>query len=96
MLSAARTVLGRGADTLGVTHPDEGVALREGGIDVPILIFRPLLPGEEDDMVRYELTSPISSFEQAERLSAEAQRYGQKAVAHIKIETGMCRTGFLP
>ncbi|MDD4359083.1 MAG: alanine racemase [Syntrophaceticus sp.] len=95
MLSAARTVLARGADTLGVTHPDEGVALREGGIDVPILIFRPLLPGEEDDMVRYGLTSSISSLDQAERLSAAAQRYEQKAVAHIKVETGMGRTGFI-
>lgn len=96
MLSTARTVLARGADALGVTHPHEGIALREAGIDVPILVFRPLLPGEEDDMVRYGLTSSVSSFEQAERLSAAAQRYEQKAVAHIKIEAGMGRTGFLP
>lgn len=96
MLSTARTVLAWGADALGVTHPDQGVALREGGIDAPILVFRPLLPGEEDDLVSYGLTSSISSFEQAERLSAVAQRHKQQAVVHIKLETGMCRTGFQP
>jgi alanine racemase len=96
MLSTARTVLAMGADALGVTHPHEGIALREAGIDVSILVFRSLLPGEEDDMIRYGLTSSVSSFEQAERLSAAAQRYGQKAVVHIKLETGMGRTGFLP
>lgn len=96
MLPVAKTALAQGADALGVTHPEEGVALREAGIDAPVLVFRPLLPGEEDDIVRLGLTPTISSLQQAERLSAAVQRFGLRNPVHLKIETGMGRTGFLP
>jgi alanine racemase len=96
LLPVARTAMTRGADALGVTHPNEGIALREEGIDAPVLIFRPLLPGEEEDIVRFGLTASVSTVEQAELLSAAAQKFGLRTPVHLKIETGMGRTGFLP
>lgn len=96
LLPVARTVLAHGADSLGVTHPQDGVALREAGIGAPVLVFRPLLPGEEDDIVNFALTPSVSSVEQAERLSAAARRYHLKISVHLEIDTGMGRTGFLP
>lgn len=96
MVPVAHTALKQGAEMLGVTHPAEGVVLRNEGIDAPIFIFRPLLPGEEEDVVNYHLTSSVSSVQQAEFLSAAARRHGVKLPVHMKVETGMGRTGFLP
>ncbi len=95
LLRVAQTALANGADSLGVTHPGEGVALREGGIDAPVLVFRPLFPGEEEEVVRHGLTASVSTLKQAERLSVEAQRLCVKTPVHLKLETGMGRTGFL-
>ena len=96
MVPVAHTVISHGADLLGVTHPDEGVILRNEGIDAPIFIFRPLLPGEEEVVINYQLISSISSLQQAERLSDRARICGVKVPVHLKVETGLGRTGFLP
>lgn len=96
LIPVAQTVLGQGADALGVTHLEEGIALREAGIDVPVLVFRPLLPGEQDAVLRFGLTTSVSSLAQAELLSEAALRIGVNASVHLKIETGMGRTGFVP
>jgi alanine racemase len=96
LLPVARIAVDQGAEMLGVTHPGDGVALRQGGITIPVLVFRPLLPGEEAMAVEYGLTLSVGSLPQAERLSAAAGRIGRQAVVHLKIETGMGRTGFTP
>lgn len=96
MVPVAHTVISHGADLLGVTHPEEGVILRNEGIDAPIFIFRPLLPGEEELVINYQLISSLSSLQQAERLSERAKVYGIKVPVHLKVETGLGRTGFLP
>ncbi len=53
---------GLGADYLGVTDIAEGQALREAGIEIPILVFAPFLPEELPRLVEYQLTltAPIS------------------------------------
>lgn len=96
LIPVTRVALERGASMLGVTHPEEGMALREAGITAPILVFRPLLPGEEDDVIRYGLTPSVSSRDQAERLAAAGRRSGERVPVHLKVETGMGRTGFPP
>jgi len=96
MVPVAQTVINHGADLLGVTHPEEGVILRNEGIDAPIFIFRPILPGEEELVINYQLISSVSSLEQAERLSSKARIYGVRVPVHLKVETGLGRIGFLP
>lgn len=95
-LQAAKIALTHGATMLGVTHPEEGVSLRESGIDAPILVFRSLLPGEEEMVTAYGLTASLGNLEQAKRLSYAALRAGLQVSVHVKIETGMGRTGFTP
>ncbi|MBE3588776.1 MAG: alanine racemase [Thermoanaerobacteraceae bacterium] len=96
LVQTARVALARGAAMLGVTHPEEGVILRESGINGPVLVFRPLLPGEEETIVAYRLTASLSDVQQAGRLAAAARRARQAVRVHTKIETGMSRTGFTP
>lgn len=96
IVPVARTALAKGASMLGVTHPEEGMSLREAGITAPILVFRPLLPGEEEAVLRYGLTPSVSSLEQAVRLADAGRRYGKRVPVHLKVETGMGRTGLKP
>jgi alanine racemase len=94
LVPTARVATARGAEMLGVTHPEDGATLRQAGITAPVLVFRPLLPGEEDAAVQCGLTLSVGSLPQAQRLSAAVDRCGQPAAVHLEIETGMGRTGF--
>lgn len=96
LIEVSRVALARGASMLGVTHPEEGAILREAGITAPILIFRPLLPGEEEITIAYGLTPSVGSPEQARRLADAASRACRAIPVHLKVETGMGRTGFRP
>ena len=44
--ATARAALEAGATRLGVAIPEEGILLREAGIDCPVLVFTPLLPDQ--------------------------------------------------
>jgi alanine racemase len=79
-----------GASLLAVTTVDEGIELRQGGISIPILLLSPFLPDEAGLVGQFNLIPAISSIEQVQAL-VEA---GAKDVKiHLKIETGMGRTG---
>lgn len=84
----------QGVDMLGVTHVEEGVALRRGGIRLPILLFAPLLPQEAQPVVQYGLTPTVASQAAVAALSQEVR--GRKVPVHLKVETGMGRTGLKP
>ncbi len=96
LVPAARVAVAGGVEMLGVTHPGDGAALRQAGITAPVLVFRPLLPGEEETAVQCGLTLSVGSLPQAQHLSAATDRCGREATVHLKIETGMGRTGFSP
>lgn len=96
LVQVSRVALARGASMLGVTHPEEGVILRDAGITAPILVFRPLLPGEEEIAIAYGLTPSVGSLEQAQRLADAASGACRTIPVHLKVETGMGRTGFRP
>lgn len=82
-----------GAAMLAVTTVEEGVELRQGGITIPILLLSPFLPAEASLVLQYDLTTAISSLEQVQAL---VEAGGQAVKIHLKIETGMGRTGLLP
>jgi len=93
-VEVSRAVLEAGADMLGVTTLDEGVELREMGIEAPILIFAPLLPGEIETVSRYSLTATAGNSHLLEILSAKGRDFPVKL--HVKVDTGMNRVGLHP
>ena len=82
-------------DYLGVAYVDEGVALREGGISLPIMVMNP----EEFSvraLMQYNLEPEIYSLRVLNHLleQKDALEISAPIRIHIKVDTGMRRLGF--
>lgn len=87
----------RAADWLGVSSVEEGVALRESGIKLPILVLGSLYPFESVlAAVAHDLTPIVASLDSARRLIDVAKRLRRTVSCHLKIDTGMGRIGASP
>ncbi len=82
-------------DYLGVAFADEGIALREAGITLPIVVLNPAF-GSYELMIDYNLEPEIFSFNSLESFSLVLNKKGIESYPiHIKIDTGMHRLGFM-
>lgn len=85
-----------GIDYLGVAYADEGVQLRNAGVQVPILVMNTEEAGFAD-CVLYNLEPCIYSTEQLDDFIRRLIYEGKTDYPiHLKLETGMNRLGFLP
>ena len=83
-----------GCDYLGVAFANEGVELRQGGIEMPIMVLNPMLPALHH-LFEYRLEPEICSFRMLKAVADFAKDLGVKNYpVHIKIDTGMHRAGF--
>jgi Alr-MurF fusion protein len=81
-------------DYLAVAYIDEGVALRQAGITLPIVIMNPEASAF-DKLYEYKLEPVIYSFGLFDDFVQFAQTMGiTNYPAHIKVDTGMHRLGF--
>ena len=91
-------VLGRmleaqGVDWLAVAYADEGVALRESGIQARILVLNPD-PGTFDLLATHRLEPQLVSLEHVQLAQQWAAAKGLTAwPVHLKLDTGMHRLG---
>ncbi len=81
------------ADYLGVALVEEGVHLRALGLDGPVLVMGASLPEQMPLFVEHDLTAAISSPQLLEAADEAARSAGKKLRVHLKIDTGMERTG---
>lgn len=88
----AGAALQGGATRLAVALVEEGVRLREAGIEAPILVLSEADPAGIEDVVRWELTPTVYSIAAIEALGST----GAGINVHIKIDTGMHRVGASP
>jgi alanine racemase len=83
-------------DYLTVAYADEGVALRQAGISLPIMVMSP----EEnalEAMFKYHLEPEVFSFSMLENLYHYLDAHQQSNYEiHLKLDTGMHRLGFDP
>jgi alanine racemase len=84
-------------DYLGVAYTDEGVALRQSGITLPIMVMN-ASPGTFDLLWQYKLEPEMYS----RRLLTDWIDYVNKRnepheapLVHLKLDTGMHRLGFI-
>jgi alanine racemase len=82
-----------GVEYFGVAIPEEGVELRRGGVNAPILVLGGIFGGEVDQIFRFRLTPVIFGRDSLKLLSREAERRRRKVKVHLKVDTGMGRLG---
>ncbi len=92
----ARAALEAGASMLAVHRLNEGIELRQAGIDAPVLLMGYTPPGGAELVARWRLTPSLMTAEFALALSAQAGLVGWTAPVHVKVDTGMSRYGLLP
>lgn len=91
----ARTLEFNKADYLAVAYIDEGIALREAGVSLPIMVLNSELAGM-NAMVQNKLEPEIFSFDSLEAVcdTLRQMNYQGAFPVHLKLDTGMHRLGF--
>jgi len=77
---------------LGVSAVEEGVALRDLGVQGPILVLSPTPPDSVATAVEADLTLSVSAPHTLDLLVAAAR--DREAAFHHEVDTGMGRAGF--
>ncbi len=93
-LGPARAALEGGASWLAVALVEEGVSLRQAGVEAPILLLsEPPLEGMAEAVAR-QLIPTVYTEEGLAALSRAVRGVGGPPVAvHLKVDTGMHRVG---
>jgi len=92
----ARAALDAGADSLGVAIVDEGIELRESGVEAPILVQAEAVDSAIEDGFARSLTLTVGSLRGAKDVIRVAEKLGGTHRVHVKVDTGMHRMGVDP
>ncbi len=92
----ARTALNNGASCCGVASVNEGIRLREAGIDGKILVLGYTPAWLAKEALLHDLTLTLYDPEVARIYSQAGTELRRTARVHIKVDTGMGRLGLLP
>ncbi len=85
-----------GADWLGVALVEEALALRQAGIELPILLLSEPPVTAVSLIVDNQLATAVYSKEFTKALNHQAARQDTLACVHIKVDSGMHRVGLRP
>ena len=94
-IEVSKVLIEQGVERLAVAILEEGIQLREAGIQVPILILGYTPPCQAKIAVQYHLTPTVFTYEIAQAFSKAGEEYNQVVPIHLKMDTGMGRIGFL-
>ena len=90
----ARRLEELGCDYLAVACLDEARELRRAGIALPILILGYTPPDYAPELAELHVTQAVGSLAMARAMNDALAPAGKKLKIHLKMETGMGRTGF--
>jgi len=102
-LSALLGTVAGAADCLAVATPEEAIALRRMGYERPILMFFSacaFADGNERrdalaELIAQNITLTVASEAELAVVGEVAAKVGSQAVVHVKIDSGMGRSGVL-
>ena len=95
-IDVAKAAVSAGVSHLAVAAVGEGIELRRAGIDLPILVFGQRQGSELEDCVRHSLAVCVNDADIPQQLGELAASLGLRSVVHLKINTGMNRSGVEP
>ena len=90
----ARSAAAGGASCFGVATLQEGVELRQAGLDQPVLVLGNLShPDELRACLHWQLMPTLSGMREALLCQNLASGSGRQLAVHLKLDTGMTRLG---
>jgi len=91
----ARAALEAGAAALGVALVEEGIELRDAGIDAPVLVLSEPVPEAAESVVSHRLTPVVYTLAGIDALAKAVADRGvrERLGVHLKVDTGMHRVG---
>ena len=95
LIPVSRYAVRNGADWIAVATVQEGIAVRDSGIDGPVLVLSPILEVEAEQAVFYSFDIVVERVSTAQALSRAATPE-RRARIHLKIDTGLARFGAKP
>ena len=95
-LPVARTAVAAGAPWLAVALVEEGIELRRGGIEAPILLLSEPRPQEMVEVIEHQLCPTVYSPQGVAALTAAMAGSERPWPVHLKVDTGMHRVGATP
>ena len=93
LVPVAKHLEALGVAQLGVAFLEEGIALRQAGVRIPILVMGGIFGPQAAQFIAHDLEATVSSLDKLRQVEAAAEAAGRKAVVHLKIDTGMERIG---
>jgi alanine racemase len=93
LVPVAKHLQSQGVSQLGVAFVEEGVALRQAGLRVPILVLGGIHAPQVTQFIAHDLEVTVSSIAKLRQVEQSAESMGRKAVIHLKLDTGMERIG---
>src|ERR1700704_5273805 len=97
-VAVSKAAIDAGAACLAVALVEEGVQLRDAGIDAPILVLSEPVPEAAESVIAHRLTPVVYTTAGIDALAkAVARHHAQDALGvHVKVDTGMHRVGCTP
>jgi len=93
LVEVAARLAREGAPYLGVAFLEEGLLLRERGVETPILVMGGIMENQIPHFLNHRLTLTASSIGKLQQIEQAAAELGTPARVHLKIDTGMERIG---
>lgn len=90
-VTIAKRLVAEGVDGFAVALVEEGIELREAGIDQQILILNGPYAGTHAEIIQYMLTPVIGDIKDLRAIGHHAK--GRPIAIHLKVDTGMSRLG---
>jgi alanine racemase len=95
-VECARVALQSGAQGLCVALVQEGIVLRQAGINAPILIMSEQPEEQFRDIISYGLIATLYNESTIVRFARTASELEIMASVHVKVDSGMHRVGVQP
>ena len=95
-IECARVALQSGAQGLCVALVQEGIALRQSGINAPILIMSEQPAEQHRDIIQYGLIATLYNEATIAQFARTAHELEIMATVHVKVDSGMHRVGVQP
>jgi len=95
-VAVSRSLATEGVRWLAVSSAEEGIVLREAGLQTRILVMADFLPFTREAILAHDLTPVIHSLAELAELNRLAGSREQRVRYHLKIDSGMGRLGVRP